>query len=81
MRDQNLREAAGDWWEKERKEGEWGREDEYVQRMAEKLGIGYGDGIGTDTEGVVSEGKLKNTAKIAVEALKNGFKPAGIYNG
>jgi len=32
--------SAGDWWE--RKKGEWVREDEGVQRMAERLGFGYG---------------------------------------
>ncbi|KIM71348.1 hypothetical protein PILCRDRAFT_54875, partial [Piloderma croceum F 1598] len=41
MRDPRLRETAGEWWDRERKEGEWGREDEDVQRMAERLGFGY----------------------------------------
>jgi len=80
MRDANLRASAGDWWEQERKEGEWVREDEGVQRMAEKLGFGYGDGTETENneEDGGGEGKLKRNAKIAVEALKNGFKPIDV---
>jgi hypothetical protein len=78
MRDPNLRDTAGDWWNKERKEGEWGREDEDVQRMAERLGFGYTDQTGIENGGVGSsrEGKLKSSAKLAVEALKTGFKPS-----
>jgi hypothetical protein len=78
MRDPNLRDTAGDWWDKERKEGEWGREDEDVQRMAERLGFGYTDQTGIENGGVGSsrEGKLKSSAKLAVEALKTGFKPS-----
>lgn len=76
MRDANLRTSAGDWWEQDRKEGEWVREDEGVQRMAEKLGFGFGDGTGTENDGEDGEeGKLKRGVKVAVEALKKGFNP------
>lgn len=80
MRDAGLRASAGDWWEQERKEGEWVRKDEGVQRMAERLGFGYRDGTGTQNDGggIVGEGKLKRNAKVAVEALKSGFQPAGV---
>lgn len=44
--------------------GEWGREDETVKRLADKLGLGY-DG---------DDGKLRSAAKITVESLKNGFR-------
>ena len=76
MRDRKLREAAGDWWEQERKEGKWGREDADVQRVAERLGFGYGNGSRTenDGEGIIGEGKLKSNAKMAVDALKDVFK-------
>lgn len=63
MRNPQLRDRSGEWWEQERREGQWGREDETVKRLADKLGLGY-DG----------DGKLKSTAKIAVESLKNGFR-------
>ena len=45
--------------------------------MAERLGFGYTDQTGIENGGVGSsrEGKLKSSAKLAVEALKNGFKP------
>lgn len=64
MRNPQLRDKSGKWWEQERREGEWGREDETVRRLADKLGLGY-DG---------DDGKLRSTAKIAVESLKNGFR-------
>jgi len=74
MRDQHLRNTAGGWWDQERKEGEWGREDEDVQRMAERLGFGYTDGAENGNAGNIGEGKLKSSAKLAVAALINGFK-------
>jgi len=80
MRDPNLRDTAGDWWDRERKEGKWGREDEDVQRMAERLGFGYTAQTGPQNGGVASsgDGKLKGTARLAVEALKNSFKPTEV---
>lgn len=76
MRDPQLRTAAGGWWEQERKEGEWGREDENVQNMADKLGFGYVDRVvNGNGEATSGQGKLKSSARTAVEALKNGFKP------
>jgi len=78
MRDPRLRETAGEWWDRERKEGEWGRENEDVQRMAERLGFGYTERTGT-TDGEAStarQSKLKSSAKLAVAALQNGFKPS-----
>lgn len=62
MRNPQLRENAGEWWDRERREGEWGREDETVKRMSDKLGFGYDE-----------QGRLRSTAKVAVESLKNGF--------
>jgi hypothetical protein len=78
MRDPHLRDTAGEWWEQERKEGEWGREDEDVQRMAERLGFGYTDQTGAEhgEAGSAGEGKLRSSAKLAVEALKHGFNPS-----
>ena len=64
MRNSQLRDRSGKWWEQERKEGEWGREDETVKRLADKLGLGYDN----------TDGKLRRTAKVAVESLKNGFR-------
>lgn len=77
MRDPHLRDAAGTWWDQERKEGEWGREDEDVQRMAERLGFGYTDRTRIENGEVseMKEGKLLSTAKLAVESLKDGFQP------
>jgi hypothetical protein len=76
MRDPRLRETAGEWWDRQRKEGEWGREDEDVQRVAERLGFGYTERTGTADGEVGSgrQGKLKSSAKLAVAALQDGFK-------
>jgi len=75
MRDPLLRGTAGNWWNQERIEGEWGRDDEDVQRMAQRLGIGYTDQMRTENGTVGSSGdmKLRSSAKLAVEALKHGF--------
>ncbi|EGN92504.1 hypothetical protein SERLA73DRAFT_99156, partial [Serpula lacrymans var. lacrymans S7.3] len=67
MRRAELRERASRWWSRDAREGSWGRNDENVQRTAEKLGLGYGpfgneDGVG---EGI-AEGKLKMGARMAV---------------
>jgi hypothetical protein len=81
MRDLHLRGTAGEWWDRERKEGEWGREDADVQRMAEKLGFGYTDRTehangSADAPAAAKGVKLKTNAKLAVDALKNAFKPS-----
>ena len=39
-----LRAASGEWWERQRVEGEWARGDEHVRRAAEKLGKGIEEG-------------------------------------
>lgn len=88
MRDPVLREKAGTWWAEQREEGEWGREDDDVRRMAGALGLGYGEsegasrgegnGVGHGNGNVgekVGEGKLASSARVAVEALRHGYKP------
>ena len=78
MRDSQLRDTAGDWWDQERKEGEWGRDDEDIQRMAERLGFGYTEQTET-MNGRRGDGKLKSSVKLAVEALTNEFKPTEAF--
>lgn len=77
MRNPLLRDTAGNWWNQDRKEGEWGRDDEDVQTMAQRLGIGYTDQMRTENGGVgginTGDAKLRSSAKLAVEALKHGF--------
>ncbi|KZT70412.1 hypothetical protein DAEQUDRAFT_744676 [Daedalea quercina L-15889] len=46
MRDPQMRAAAGEWWERQRVEGAWAREDEGVQRVAERLGKGFIEALG-----------------------------------
>ncbi|THH30570.1 hypothetical protein EUX98_g3622 [Antrodiella citrinella] len=70
MRDPSLRASATEWWGKQRVLGEVVREDEGVQRMADKLGYGYAE---TGQEG--QELKLKQNAKSAVNALSLGLTP------
>ena len=78
MRDPRLRETAGEWWDRERKEGEWGRDNEDVQKMAGRLGFGYTEPTGTTNGEADSarQSKLRSSAQLAVAALQNGFKPS-----
>jgi len=71
MRDPTLRAAAAEWWDRQRVEGEWAREDESVRRMANKLGKGFDEG-GEDEE----EGKLRVAARQVANAIKADFVPA-----
>lgn len=72
MRDPSLRASASEWWDKQRVQGEVVREDEGVQRLADKLGYGF---VGPEADG--KEPKLKANAKAAVGALKAGMVPLG----
>lgn len=58
-----LRDASRDWWARERREGAWGTQDGDVIRMAEQLGLGIEEG-----------GRLRASARMAVETLKAAFK-------
>ncbi|KAK7684958.1 hypothetical protein QCA50_011793 [Cerrena zonata] len=64
MRDPATRESADSWWTKQKVEGEWIREDENVQRVAEKLGFGFAGHEGT--------AKLKSNAKATVGVITQG---------
>ncbi|TCD62691.1 hypothetical protein EIP91_006550 [Steccherinum ochraceum] len=70
MRDPSLRTTSTEWWGKQRAQGETIREDEAVQRMAEKLGYAF---VGVDEKG--EEAHLKKNARAAVDALKAGLAP------
>lgn len=72
MRDPTLRAAAGNWWERQRKEGVWAREDENVRQVAERLGRGFDE---ADPGEGRREGKLRTFARMAVERLKAGLAP------
>ncbi|KAI0777343.1 hypothetical protein BD413DRAFT_609721 [Trametes elegans] len=58
-----LRAAAGEWWERQRAEGAWAREDPHVQRAAERLGRGFREGAEGDA------GKLSRRAKDALRQM------------
>lgn len=61
MREPSLRAAADRWWSKQKTEGQWVRQDEGVQRAAEKLGFGFvRDG---------DAGTLAQKAKLSTDAL------------
>jgi len=80
MRDPKFRDTAGGWWDQQRKEGEWGREDVSVQRMAERAGLGYTDQTEIGNSGITERAKLKSSAKLTVAALKNAFNPTSGLN-
>lgn len=40
MRNPVLRSNANEWWEKQRREAEWGRTDEQLEEQAERIGMG-----------------------------------------
>lgn len=63
FRDPTLRASASQWWDDQRVGGELVREDEDIQRTAEKLGSGYTEGIG--------EAKLLPRLKEAAVQLRN----------
>lgn len=69
VREPRLREASSVWWEKQKKRGEWAKEDEAVWRAAELF-------IKTETrkEGETSELLLRRKAQdVAQELLRAGF--------
>jgi hypothetical protein len=79
MRVPSLRLRSGAWWANEREEGAWVREDPGVQRVADRLGLGFG-GAGDgeeDRKDGMEEGKLRVNAKMAVRSLMGGFVPSG----
>lgn len=82
LRDPELRERAGSWWEERKAEGTWGREDAEVKRVAKGVGLGYGGGDATAEDGAESDkgpeehGRLGASARMTVEALRYGYKPA-----
>ncbi|EPQ53709.1 hypothetical protein GLOTRDRAFT_131048 [Gloeophyllum trabeum ATCC 11539] len=63
MRVPETRAAQVEHFARERQEGRWAREDPDVQRRAEVLGLGYAE----------EEGRLRASARAAVQALQNGF--------
>lgn len=65
MRDPAMRESANKWWAKQQVEGEWIREDESVQRVAEKLGFGF---VGNE-----ETAKLKSNARTTVNVIAQGL--------
>lgn len=67
MRNPELRERAVRWWERKKREGDAGREDEAVQKAALKMGLGFADAEGGE------EGKLRMSARVAIESLKRLF--------
>ncbi|OCH91271.1 hypothetical protein OBBRIDRAFT_792432 [Obba rivulosa] len=78
MRDPTLRGAAIEWWEQQRVEGEWAREDQHVRHVAEQLGKGFSvprEGAGSD-EAVV-EGRQRTIARTAVtQMMSDGLAPS-----
>ncbi|KAG1795380.1 uncharacterized protein HD556DRAFT_1365161 [Suillus plorans] len=67
MRNPELRERAVRWWARKKREGDAGRAGEAVQRAALKMGLGFADAGGAE------EGKLRMSARLAIESLKGLF--------
>ncbi|KAG1849671.1 hypothetical protein DFJ58DRAFT_716896 [Suillus subalutaceus] len=67
MRNPELSERAVRWWSRKKREGDAGREDEAVQRAAQKMGLGFADAESGE------EGKLRMSARMAIESLKGLF--------
>ena len=65
-REPALRERSGEWWARERQEGEWGTQDDAVRAMAAKVGLGIDD----------DEGAFRKRARAAIETLKSGYRPS-----
>ena len=87
MRVPALRARVESWWETERREGAWVREDKDVRRVAERIGLGFDEGYHGDGEGgggaadggasvPVGKGKLRAATKMAVRVLMGGFVPS-----
>ena len=60
LRVPEFRETAGNYWETQRTEGKWAREDEAINRLAEKTGTGT----------------KREVASELVSRLKHGLEPA-----
>jgi len=88
MRNPTLRNAASEWWNTERQEGEWIREDEIVQNTARQIGVGFdvggeSDATGTTVAGSSSspnttkDGPLRANAKAATRSLMTPLQRPG----
>ncbi|KAF9001157.1 hypothetical protein BDQ17DRAFT_1244802 [Cyathus striatus] len=73
MRTPETRERSEKWWKREAREGAWIRSDEGVKRAARAAGVGFD----TAEEGGGEEGKLRTSARIAVDTLKKGGLASG----
>ncbi|KAH7882307.1 hypothetical protein F5I97DRAFT_1817307 [Phlebopus sp. FC_14] len=70
MRRPEMRDRAVEWWAREAFNGKAAREDAVVQRTAQKLGFDF-----ATADGQKREGKMRTSAKMAVESLKVLFEP------
>lgn len=61
MREPSLRASAMQWWDKQKLEGQWMREDETVRKTAEKMNSGFVEGLG--------QAKLLPKVKATTDAL------------
>lgn len=61
MREPSLRASALQWWDKQKLEGQWMKEDETVQKTAEKMNSGFVEGLG--------QAKLRPKVKAITDAL------------
>jgi predicted phage gp36 major capsid-like protein len=80
MRVPELREQSEEWWERERRRGEWIREDEGVRKAAERVGYGFDEGNIIDAEKIASpdgdipgEGRLRTQARKAANMFVKRF--------
>ncbi|KAJ3747949.1 hypothetical protein DFH05DRAFT_1458193 [Lentinula detonsa] len=82
-RNPTLRAASESYWMTERQEGDWIRSDENVQDMARRLGSGFDEAKGSDTEETkdnLSDGPLLKQAKAAVQNLiDKGYVPSPFW--
>ncbi|CAL1708605.1 unnamed protein product [Somion occarium] len=65
MRDPTLRASATKWWSGQKVAGVWIREDDAVQKTAQKLGYGF---VGSD-----EEAKLRTSARATTGAIASGL--------
>jgi hypothetical protein len=73
--------TAQTYWEREREEGEWVRENETVQDIARKTGFGFNDAADEPKESDPQNdaSRLRRHAATAVQSLLTAFRPSDFW--
>jgi hypothetical protein len=65
MRNPDLRANNVKWWENQKREADWAKEDTRLESEAENLGLGFGETEGRDG----GPGRLLSNIRLAVKDL------------